>query len=199
MDEDELTAAMDTENQGAARGRAAGAPAGWPARSPTEWRTRSRWLVHLGLLACAAAALGTLQLLHIRNAIHADVGLAFAGLVIVHLAQRRHRIAGMFARLWGFRRWVMRKLRLLASDAILAFVTVNVVVSGILDWNREPHCSCPASHDLSTGGTCSPLPCSSCTWSSTSRAGGDAFGDPRSDSPAEQWCTKRSALLRPSR
>jgi hypothetical protein len=92
--------------------------------------------VHLGLLVLAAAALGTLQLLHIRNAIHADVGLAFAGLVIVHLVQRRHRIAGMFTRLWGFRRRVARELRILASDAILAFVTVNVVVSGILDWNR---------------------------------------------------------------
>ena len=127
---------MDTENQGAARGREAGAPAGRRARPGTAWRTRSRWLVHLGLLAFAAAALGTLQLLHIRNAIHADVGLAFAGLVVVHLVQRRRRIAGMFARLWGFRQRVVRELRLLASDAILAFVTVNVVVSGILDWNR---------------------------------------------------------------
>ncbi len=126
---------MEAENQAAARGTAAGAPAG-RAGSRTAWRIRSRWLVHLGLLVCVAAALGTLQLLHIRNAIHADVGLAFAGLVIVHLAQRRHRIAGMFARLWGFRRRVLRELRLLASDAILAFVTVNVVVSGILDWNR---------------------------------------------------------------
>jgi hypothetical protein len=125
MDDDEVIAAM-----------AGGAPAERPARSPAGWRTRSRWLVHLGLLVFAAAALGTLQLLHIRNAIHADVGLAFAGLVIVHLAQRRHRIAGMFARLWGFRRRVVRELRLLAADAILAFVTVNVVVSGILDWNR---------------------------------------------------------------
>ena len=128
--------AMEAENQEAARGRAAGSPAERLARSRAGWRTRSRWLVHLGLLAFAAAALGTLQLLHIRNAIHADVGLAFAGLVIVHMAQRRHRIAGMFARLWGFRRRVLRELRLLASDAILAFVTVNVVVSGILDWNR---------------------------------------------------------------
>jgi hypothetical protein len=42
----------------------------------------------------------------------------------------------VFARLWGFRRRIARELRLLASDAILAFVTVNVVVSGILDWNR---------------------------------------------------------------
>src|SRR5215472_15773315 len=75
-----------------ARGRAAGSPAALPARSRAEWRTRSRWLVHLGLLALAAAALGTLQLLHIHNAIHADVGLAFAGLVVIHLAQRGHRI-----------------------------------------------------------------------------------------------------------
>jgi hypothetical protein len=127
---------MDTGSQGAARGRAVGTPAEGPASSRTAWRTRSRWLVHLGLLAFAAAALGTLQLLHIHNAIHADVGLVFAGLVIVHLAQRRHRIAGMFARLWGSRRRVARELRLLASDGILAFVTVNVVVSGILDWGR---------------------------------------------------------------
>ena len=127
---------MAAGNQGAARGRQAGAPVQRPAQSRTGWRTRSRWLVHLGLLVFAAAALGTLQLLHIHNAIHADVGLAFAALVIVHLAQRRHRIAGMFARLWGFRRRVVSELRLLASDAILAFVTLNVVVSGILDWNR---------------------------------------------------------------
>ena len=123
---------MDTENQGAARGRVAERR----ARSRTAWHTRSRWLVHLGLLVFAAAALGTLQLLHIRNAIHADVGLVFAGLVIVHLAQRRHRIARMFAQLWRSRQRVARELRRLASDAILAFVTVNVVVSGILDWDR---------------------------------------------------------------
>jgi len=127
---------MCAENQGAARGRSADALAARRARSPTGWLTRSRWLVHLGLLACAAAALGTLQLLHIRNAIHADVGLVFAGLVMVHLAQRRHRIAGMFTRLWGFRRRVGRELHLLASDVILVFVTANVVVSGILDWNQ---------------------------------------------------------------
>jgi hypothetical protein len=127
---------MDTENQGAARGRAADAPAERRARSRAAWRARSRWLVHLGLLTFAAAALGTLQLLHIRNAIHADVGLVFAGLVIVHLAQRRHRIARMFAQLRRSRRRVARELRRLASDQILAFVTVNVVVSGILDWDR---------------------------------------------------------------
>ena len=90
--------------------------------------------MHLGLLASVAAALGTLQLLHIRNAIHAGVGLVFASLVIVHLVQRRHRIAQMLAQLRRLRPRVERELRLLASDAILTFITINVVVSGILDW-----------------------------------------------------------------
>jgi hypothetical protein len=127
---------MDTENEEATRRRTAAARVERRARSRTAWRSRSRWLVHLGLLAFAAAALGTLQLLHIRDAIHADVGLVFAGLVIVHLAQRRHRIARMFPQLRRSRQRVARELRRLASDAILAFVTVNVVASGILDWDR---------------------------------------------------------------
>jgi hypothetical protein len=127
---------MDTENPGASQGRAGDAPAEQPARSETAWRTRSRLLVHIGLLAFAAAALGTLQLLHIRNAIHSDVGLVFAGLVLVHLAQRRHRIVRMLAPLRRARPRVERELRLLASDATLAFITLNVAVSGILDWGR---------------------------------------------------------------
>lgn len=106
------------------------------ARRHTAWRARWRWLVHLGLLVFLASALGTLQLLHIRVAIHADVGLAFAALVVVHLAQRRHRIARMFAQLVRPRPRVERELRLFASDATLTFISINVVVSGILDWGR---------------------------------------------------------------
>src|SRR5579872_7328111 len=94
---------MNTEIPGAGQGRAVGARTAGLPRSRTTWQARSRWLVHLGLLASVAAAFGTLQLLHIRNAIHADVGLVFAGLVIVHLAQRRHRIARMVAQLMRFR------------------------------------------------------------------------------------------------
>jgi hypothetical protein len=126
---------MDTENSGVRQRRQVGAAAERPARG-APWRARSRWLVHLGLLVSVAAAFGTLQLLHVRNAIHADVGLAFAGLVLIHLAQRRHRIARMLARLGRLGPRVERELRLLASDAILAFITTNVVVSGILDWGR---------------------------------------------------------------
>jgi hypothetical protein len=87
-----------------------------------------------------------------RNAIHADVGLIIAGVVIVHLAQRRHRIARMLTRLTSFRPGVERELRLVASDVILTLITINVVVSGILDWAGELFYSYP-SHGHSTGGT----------------------------------------------
>jgi hypothetical protein len=128
---------MEAENQGVARGSATGTPAERPPRSRAGWPTKSRWLVHLGLLA-------------------------FAGLVIVHLAQRRHQIAGMLARLWGFRRRVGRELRLLLRMR-------SSPLSRSTSWSRgswtgigEPHCSSLSSRNLSTGGTCSPLLCSSC-------------------------------------
>lgn len=130
---------MGTEISDEAQEWTSRAPTERPPRSPTLWRARWRWLVHLGLLVSLAAAFGTLQLLHVRNAIHAAVGLVFAGLVIVHLAQRRHRIARMFLQLMRLRPRVERQLRLLASDAILTFITINVAISGILDWGRgEP-------------------------------------------------------------
>jgi hypothetical protein len=135
---------MEAETQGVTLGTPAGAVDGRRARSRAAWRIRSRWLVHLGLLVFAAAALGTLQLLHIRNAIHVGVGLVFAGLVVIHLAQRRHRITRMLARFLGLRQRVARELRLLASDAILAFLTASVVVSGLLDWNQGSPLLLPA-------------------------------------------------------
>jgi hypothetical protein len=99
-------------------------------------RARSRWIVHLGLLISGAAALGTLDLLHIRIAIHADVGLVFIGLVAVHLAQRRNRLTQMAAQLLGLRPRIERELRVLASDAVLLVLAVNVLVSGVVDWGR---------------------------------------------------------------
>ena len=78
-------------------------------------------------------------LLHVRIAIHTDVGLVFVGLVSVHLAQRRHTLARMATQLLRAKTFIERRLRLTISDVLLLFVTLNVLVSGILDWNRgEP-------------------------------------------------------------
>ena len=45
----------------------------------------------------------------------------------------------MFAQVVRLGPRVEREVRLLVSDAILTFITINVVVSGILDWGRgEP-------------------------------------------------------------
>jgi hypothetical protein len=92
--------------------------------------------VHLGLLLSAAAALGTLQLLHVKVAFHTDVGLVFVGLVVIHLAQRRRTLARMATQIVRARTFVERRIRLAASDVVLFFITANVLVSGIVDWSR---------------------------------------------------------------
>ena len=107
-----------------------------PADRRTARRSLSRWAVHLGLLCSAAAALGTLDLLHVRIAIHTDVGLVFVGLVVVHLAQRRRTLARMTARIVRARTIAERGIRLAVSDLLLLFITLNVLVSGVLDWSR---------------------------------------------------------------
>jgi len=96
----------------------AGAPPERPADRRAARRSLSRWAVHLGLLCSAAAALGTLDLLHVRIAIHTDVGRTLA-----RMATRARTLAG-------------RGIRLAVSDLLLLFITVNVLVSGLLDWNR---------------------------------------------------------------
>ena len=100
------------------------------------WRARSRWAVHLGLLGSAAAALGTLQLLHVKIDYHTVVGLVFVGLVAVHLVQRRRTIARMATQLVRARTFAERRIRLAVSDLLLLFITLNVFVSGIVDWER---------------------------------------------------------------
>lgn len=107
-----------------------------PGERRTAWRARSRWAVHLGLLCSAAAALGTLQLLHVRVAIHTVVGLVFVGLVVVHLVQRRRTIARMATQIVWARSFGERRIRLAISDLVLLFITLNVLVSGIVDWSR---------------------------------------------------------------
>jgi hypothetical protein len=102
-------------------------------------RAWSRGLVHVGLLLTAAGALGTLFILYIRNAIHADIGLVFVGLVVVHLIQRRRTVSRMLSQFARARSFAARGLRLASTDLLLAFITLNVLVSGVLDWGRgEP-------------------------------------------------------------
>jgi hypothetical protein len=107
-----------------------------PGTRTSAWRTRSRWVVHLGLLLSGAAALGTLQLLHVREAYHTVAGLVFVGLVVMHLAQRRVTIARMATHIVRARRLVERRIRLALSDLVLFFFTANVLVSGVVDWGR---------------------------------------------------------------
>ena len=107
--------------------------------STPDHSTRIVWtrgLVHLSLLLTTAGALGTLTILYIRDAIHADIGLVFVGLVVVHLLQRRRTVTRLMSHLARVRLWTLRRLRLAGSDLVLALITVNVLVSGVLDWNR---------------------------------------------------------------
>lgn len=106
-------------------------------------RARSRTRVHLGLLVAAAGTLVTLQFLHVRVAIHTGVGLAFVGLVGVHLLQRRKTLARWATQLVQRRTRSGRLGRLASSDAVLAFITLNVTASGIVDWNRAQPATLP--------------------------------------------------------
>jgi hypothetical protein len=117
-------------------GHQAGTTLERPADRRTAWRSRSRFAVHLGLLCSAAAALGTLQLLHVRVAYHSVVGLVFVGLVVLHLLQRRRTLARLGAQIVRARTFVERRVRLAVSDLVLFIITVNVLVSGIVDWGR---------------------------------------------------------------
>jgi len=99
-------------------------------------RVWGRGLVHLGLLLTVAGALATLTILYIRNAIHSDIGLVFVGLVVVHLVQRRRTVARMVSQFGRVHAFVKRRILLAGSDMLLAFITLNVLVSGVWDWSR---------------------------------------------------------------
>jgi hypothetical protein len=90
-----------------------------------------RWLVHLGLIGTVIASLVFEPLV---LAIHIAVGLAFVVRVGMHLAQRRRVSASLLARL-ARRQALARPAGLLAlADALLAMITVGMLVSGFWDW-----------------------------------------------------------------
>lgn len=110
----------------------------------SDTRSRSRWWVHLALIASCLVALVPLLLFNVndRITIHVVIACFFLALVIVHLGQRRHtvaRLARQFAT-WGSR---TRRRRLAISASVLVFLVLNVLASGIWDFasgrnNRIP-------------------------------------------------------------
>jgi hypothetical protein len=95
-------------------------------------RSRTRFAVHLLLLACFAASLATVTLIT-EGLPHLVVGLAFVALVGLHVVQRRHTVARLLGNLGRARTWCRRRGRLAWSDVLLALLTLNVLVSGTYD------------------------------------------------------------------
>lgn len=104
-----------------------------PEAVPAGLLEHRRWLVHSGLIAVVVVVFATLTVT--RNIpLHVLAGLVFAGLVLGHLGQRRRTLGRLAAALLRVRSWVTLRGRLAMSDAVLAFLAVNVVASGIIDW-----------------------------------------------------------------
>ena len=98
-----------------------------PSRSRAA---RHRWVVHLALLATVATSL----VLEPVGTVHVVLGLAFVGLVVVHLLQRRQASMALARRLPRLAGWAGGSGRLALADAALAALTVAMLVSGLYDW-----------------------------------------------------------------
>lgn len=103
-------------------------------RTASDARTRSRWWVHLALIASVLVALVPLLLFGVndRVTIHVVIACFFLALVIVHLGQRRHTLARLTRQLatWDSQ---ARQRRLAVSASVLSFLVLNVLASGIWD------------------------------------------------------------------
>ncbi len=93
---------------------------------------RTRFAVHLLLLATFAASLATVTLIT-EGWPHLAAGSAFVALAILHVVQRRRTVARLVGSLSRARTWFRRRGRLAWSDVVLAALTLNVLVSGIGD------------------------------------------------------------------
>ena len=94
-------------------------------------RAAARWCVHLGLMVTALVALVFEPIL----TIHIVVGLTFSVLVVAHLAQRRRVSLKLLTRLGRLRTLYRPGARRALADALLALVTVGMLVSGFWDWS----------------------------------------------------------------
>jgi len=102
-----------------------------PPAPGSERRVLSRWLVHLGLIATLVVSLMFEPLV---LAIHIAVGLVFAVLAGLHLAQRRRVSASLLARLARVRMLARPSGRLALADLLLAVITAGMLASGFWDW-----------------------------------------------------------------
>jgi len=103
-----------------------------PPAPGSERRVLSRWLVHLGLIATLVVSLMFEPLV---LAIHIAVGLVFAVLTGLHLAQRRRVSASLLARLARVGILARPAGRLALADLLLAVITAGMLVSGFWDWS----------------------------------------------------------------
>ena len=94
-------------------------------------RALLRWLVHLGLIGTLVVSLVFEPLV---LAIHIAVGLVFAVLTGLHLAQRRRVSASLLARLARVRMLARPSGRLALADLLLAVITAGMLASGFWDW-----------------------------------------------------------------
>jgi hypothetical protein len=93
---------------------------------------RLRFLVHLVLLAAFAASLATVTIVT-EGWPHLVTGSVFLGLVLVHLAQRRHTVVRLAASVGRPIVWLTHRGRMAWSDLLLALLTLNVLISGTYD------------------------------------------------------------------
>ena len=65
---------------------------------------------------------------------HSIIGLLVLALVLVHLTQRRHTVRRFISQLFGRQRSTSHQKRQVASDTILWLLTLNAMVSGVVDF-----------------------------------------------------------------
>ncbi len=92
-----------------------------------------RWWVHIGLLASFVASV-LVVMARMGVGLHILAGLCFAALIGAHLTQRRRTLQALTGGLLQPSTWPTPRGRLALSDGVLAFLALNVVVSGIADW-----------------------------------------------------------------
>jgi len=98
---------------------------------------RWRWWVHVALLATLVAAMVSLVFLSHSITLHVVIGSLFLAFLVSHLAQRRRTVRKLLSQLLGGGRRAGRPPKLAISDAILGFLALNVLLSGVVDGLRH--------------------------------------------------------------